>query len=198
MRKALFILALLTVTILPIASADSFEEFAVTGNFLAGIPCLTNSDAGVMCPFGGGFIVDETTGQVVLVDLFHGATQFNILGSPFLDTSFYTIIAFDSIGDELQVVLPVSSLIGYTGGPIGDADVLTSVSDGFCAPNECSNHLRPLPGANSAIDSGPVPNPIPEPEPASGVLVLIGFAPLIALRKRLNLGLFGTDLRSTN
>jgi len=194
MRKALFILALLMATILPIASADSFEKFTVTGSFFQGTPCYTNSDIDVFCPLSGSFIVDQTTGQVVLVDLFRGPTEFNILGN----SSLSDIAAFDSIGDFFTLGLPPGiTSPGFTSGPLGNTTVVTSIFDGVCAPSVCVNDLQPyLP--NSVTDSGPVPNPIPEPEPASGVLVLIGFAPLIALRKRLNLGLFGTDLRSTN
>jgi len=193
MRKALFILALLMVTILPIASADSFEKFTVTGSFFQGTPCYTNSDIDVFCPLSGSFIVDQTTGQVVLVDLFRGPTEFNILGN----SSLSDIAAFDSIGDFFTLGLPPG--ITSPASPVDRSEIQPSLRP---YSMEFVRHLYAsmISSLTCLIRSLTMvmSQPHPEPEPASGVLVLIGFAPLIALRKAAKLGLFGTDLRSTN
>ena len=62
---------LLMLCVVPAARGDAFEQFTTTGQFL-NFPNVALT---------GGFIVDETTGQVVSIDVFHGLTELNVLGT---------------------------------------------------------------------------------------------------------------------
>ena len=80
--------------VVPAARGDAFEQFTTTGQFL-NFPNVALT---------GGFIVDETTGQVVSIDVFHGLTELNVLGTteqvPGLPSDF-AIVAHDPAGDSM-------------------------------------------------------------------------------------------------
>src|SRR5262245_43501499 len=115
MRRLFWLVILLAFSVVPGARADTFEQFTVSGTFL-NVPFLA---------LGGGFIVDNTTGQVVSVDFFHGTTELDLLASagatPGVPNVFH-IGATNSVADHLGLLLVApgnaGSLLGYTGGPI--------------------------------------------------------------------------------
>jgi hypothetical protein len=165
------------------ARADSFESFRATG-FFNDTPNL---------PLSGGFIVDETTGQVASVNLFHGPTELNILGmagasSP--DT--FSILAFNQLGDALGLLFVApgnqGSLTGYTGGVVCSITTLDVTMDPACG-TDASTFSPHIPAISDDVfigeitDVGSSPSPIPEP--STLMLVGLGLVALLVAGRRL-------------
>src|SRR5262249_50545139 len=137
-------------------------------------------------PLSGGFIVDETTGEVASVNLFHGPTELNILGMTFSPSELpdaFLIQAFNQLGDELALLFVApgnqGSLSGYTGGVVCSD---TTVGVNPACDNFASAFSPHIPAISDDVfigeitDVGPSPSPIAEP----GTLTLVGLG-LVAL-----------------
>ena len=162
----------LMLCVVPAARGDTFEQFTTTGQFL-NFPNVALT---------GGFIVDETTGQVVSVDVFHGLTELNILGTtgpvPGLPADF-AIVAHDPAGDSMTLLLYApgngGSLQGYTGGLIctGASDTIILLCGGFGS----AFFLAGAPDAYAATDDlfvGSVTDSGPAQVPEPSVLAFLG------------------------
>jgi hypothetical protein len=175
----------LMLCLVPTARGDTFEQFTTTGQFL-NFPNVALT---------GGFIVDETTGQVVSVDFFHDTTELNLLASagatPGVPNVFH-IGATNSLADHLGLLLVApgnaGSLVGYTGGPICADLMIGQLPD--CAFNSSAffSHLFPD-DAYAATDDlfvGQVTDagPVATPDPSTLALLATGFGCLLIRRRR--------------
>jgi len=161
----------LLLCVVPAVRGDSFEQFTTTGQFL--------NDPHVALT--GGFIVDNTTGQVVSIDVFHGLTELTLLGITGPDPGVpddFLIVAHDPAGDSMNLVLYApgngGSLQGYAGGPICTTLNAQPLCGGFA-----SNFifLADLPDFEKAIDDvwfGSVTDSGPAQVPESSVFVFLG------------------------
>jgi len=197
MRKLFWLVILLAFSAVPGARADTFEQFTVTGTFL-NFPFLA---------LGGGFIVDNTTGQVVSVDFFHGPTELNLLTSagatPGLPNVFH-IGATNSVADHLGLLLVApgnaGSLVGYTGGPICADLMLDQLPDCAFASSAFFSHLFPD-NAYEATDDlfvGQVTDagPVTTADPSTLALLATGFGCLLIHRRRAHSRQHGEALHS--
>src|SRR5215471_4080649 len=112
------------------ARADSFELFTASGTFQNVIVDETRAT------LSGSFVVDLTTGFVVSANLFHGATELNIIvnqgANDPTSSDLYLLGLSNSDGDVMGLVLVapnnLGSLSNYTGGTL--CSVLTSFNGG--------------------------------------------------------------------
>jgi hypothetical protein len=167
------------------ARADSFESFSATGSFL-NEPNLSLS---------GGFIVDETTGQVASVNFFHGPTELNILGmtgAPSVLPDAFLIQAFNQLGDELALLFAApgnqGSLAGYTGGVVCSDTTVSIVPACGNFASAFTPHQSPAMGTDDVFigeitDVGSSPSPTAEQSTLT--LVGLGLVALLVAGRRL-------------
>jgi PEP-CTERM motif len=160
-----------------IAHADTLSTFDLNATTVSG-----GSASGTV-------ILDATTGQFTLADITvmtQGAQfLFNGVPAPNQVSSFGTVTFLqDSLNDRFYLSLPVSSLIGYTGG--GLCSVLL----------HCGNSMVSVPSAFSANMTGPfssdfveagaltLASSAPTPEPSSIALLATGLLGAVQLTRR--------------
>jgi len=176
MRKSLWILlAVLWVAIgAPNAHADSVT-LDVSGSLspVAG----DGGSCPTVCTLGGDVVIDNTAGTVTSVDITVAGASPSV--GPFdLSPSFFspksTLFSDDLLGDELLLFLSGTSgtLVGYTGGAILDGTILDASSNDLYTVNT---------GALTEVTAAP--------EPSSIVLMLLGLALVVVMRKRIGQGL---------
>ncbi len=103
----------------PSADADSLVTFSASGQFLNQV----NDHPALLT---GGFVVDPSSGLIVSVDFYHGATRLNVLDSAGTFSAelpdIFLVDATNSMGDHLRLLLVApnneGTLLGYTGGSI--------------------------------------------------------------------------------
>lgn len=117
------------------AKADTITTFDLSANVPI-IFCVPS------CTVGGEIVINTTTGQVVSADItFADAVVGN---RSFTDSIFFNAFIITDISvadpahttDRMHLHLPVSNLIGYTGGPICSTTALCNSSPPDVFPTE--------------------------------------------------------------
>jgi hypothetical protein len=174
------ILSVLAATILAttlIAHADTLSTFDLNAITVSG-----GSASGTV-------ILDATTGQFTLADitvmtqggqfLFNGLPVASQLSS-FATTTYWQ----DSLNNQFYLRLPVSSLLGYTGGELCSA-LLHCGNSMFSLPSEFfANMTGPL--STDVVEAGALTlaSSAPTPEPSSIALLTTGLLGAVHLIRR--------------
>jgi hypothetical protein len=167
----------------PVAHADTISTFTLTGDLSPGQASLL------------GFVtIDTTTGAIDLIDLSPGAIPVHSEGpldyDPFVYGGAGWPIEFGASWDTdfgsffggYDIVLPVDSLVGYTGGPIcSDANICPGGYNGLS-----SRGLFDI-GSHDFDDGQMVLDPLDTyitPEPSGFILLATGAAGLLLVIRR--------------
>ena len=174
--KLLAVGALAPLCFLSPAHADTFTTFDVSAPLVAtGLPC--NS-----CALTGTITIDITTGMVTASTVTAPGTSIpgpynqNISNSPSPIPGVTHISLLDSLNDEINLNLPVSSLVNYAGGPIcvGQA---SCAGGGQFAADTFIDPGQPHPAGTSVVaTSGMLSVAVPGPIAGAGLpgLILAG------------------------
>jgi hypothetical protein len=158
------------------AHADTIEYYDLTGGFGGAQSSTLGSPT-------GSFVIDTTTGVVDSVSL--GFTGYssdaaNLIAGPTsvsyggpeieISESWYSNSPGENLFADLDILLPVSSLVGYTGGSI------CSATDPCDFGNSSAVYLHNNAELEAGVMTDP-PGPDPTPEPSS--ILLLGTAMVI-------------------
>ena len=156
-----------------IAHADTLSTFNLNATTVSGGSA------------SGNVILDATTGAFTSADItvMTQGSQFLFNGAPVANPGYGTVWK-DTLNNQFILSLPVSSLIGYTGGELCSVVL------------HCGNFMVSLPSQFFASMTGPLnsdfveagtlnlASPVPTPEPSSLTLLAAGLLGALHLTRR--------------